>query len=141
MPISLGKSVGKLGGRSGKIAGTFVGEGPGKGQTRVEGQQSRMDLNKKVAVEVMVPPGNTQPVVLVKLMVLLPSPTYMVVRVVVPVNGWGPCRRWCNILGSTRRWKSDNSAGVTVSANGSKNNQAETNDRNGGGGSGGSLRL
>ena len=90
MPIGTTKSVGKLGGRSGKIAGTFVGEGPGKGQTRVEGAQSLMDLNKKVAVEVMVPPDNTQPVVLVKLMVLLPSPTCMVVRVVVPVNGWVP---------------------------------------------------
>ena len=43
------------------------------------------------------------------------------------------------ISGSTRRWKSTIQAGFTVSANGSKNNQAETNDRNGGGGSGGSI--
>ena len=35
----------------------------------------------------------------------------------------------------------DNTSRGTVSANGSKNNQAETNDRNGGGGSGGSIRL
>ena len=32
-------------------------------------------------------------------------------------------------------------SGVTVSANGSGTNQADTNDRNGGGGSGGSLRF
>ena len=49
-----------------------------------------MDLNKKAVVEGMVLPDNTQPVVLVKLMDPLPSPTCMVVRVVVPDNGWAP---------------------------------------------------
>ena len=39
--------MGKLGGRSGKIAGTFVGEGPGKGQTSIEGDTESDGFKQK----------------------------------------------------------------------------------------------
>ena len=98
-------SIGKLGGRSGKTRGVNDGVGPGKGQARVEeALQNLMVLSEKVGAGAMALPVNTQPVVLEKHMVLLPQS---------PLHGgssggagqWmGSGWRWCNILGSPRRW-------------------------------------
>ena len=89
--------MGKLGGRSGKIGGTFVGEGPGKGQTRVEEQQSRMDLNKGGGGG-YGSAGQYSAGGFGEAYGSLPSPTCMVVRVVVPVNGWGPVQEVVQFL-------------------------------------------
>ena len=136
------KSVGKLGGRSGKIAGTFVGEGPGKGQTRVEGAAESDGFKQKGGGGGYGSAGQYS------------------------AGGFGEAYGSASLAhlhggssGGSGQWMGSGAgggaisleahgdgnltiqAGVTVSANGSKNNQAETNDRNGGGGSGGSIRL
>ena len=136
------KSVGKLGGRSGKIAGTFVGEGPGKGQTRIEGAAESDGFKQKGGGGGYGSAGEYS------------------------AGGFGEAYGSASLAhlhggssgGSGQHMGSGAGGGaisleahgdgnltiqtgVTVSANGSKNNQAQTNDRNGGGGSGGSIRL
>ena len=136
-------SVAKLGGRNGKISGQGDGRGPGKGQTRVEGTTLESDGMRWKgggggygSAGEYSSGGFGEAYGSASLAHLHGGSSGGAGHHMGSGAGGGAISLEAHGDGNLTI-----QTGVTVSANGSKNNQAETNDRNGGGGSGGSIRL